>query len=333
MSLKSLAESMGLSKTTVSRALAGYQDVAPETRERVRLAANKINYRPNPIAQRLTKGATDTVAIVVPSTLQRRYEPLFVDLAASIGSRLAEDEMDLILTSSRPGEPELAVYQRLVDGRRADAVIVVRLRVNDDRVAYLKANKLPFICFGRTDDIAGVAYVDGDGFGGFQAATRHLVSLGHRRFAFLGGPDGTFSSGNRKGGYCSALNESGLSFGPMLEARSDERSGAEMARAALGSKPTALVCATDRIAFGALTAVRDAGLVPGVDVSVIGHDNLPITAYTDPPLSTMELDLADVGIRMAEATLALIAGANPEDHRSIVKVTPIWRASVGPPPA
>jgi LacI family transcriptional regulator len=334
MSLKALAESLGLSKTTVSRALAGYEDVSAETRARVKAAADATGYRPNPTALRLTKGSTDTVAIVVPSVGgERRYEPLFVDLAASIGARLAEEGVDLTLTASRPGEDELAVYRRLVEGKRADAIVLVRTGLHDERVAYLAGRGFPFVCFGRTDADAPYAFVDGDGHGAFRDATRHLIALGHRRFAFLGAPGGSFSTRDRRRGHLAALAEAGLAPGPAFEGPSNEETGAALAREALAltPRPTVLLCGTDRVAIGASLAVRAAGLVPGRDVSIVGHDNLPVTAFTETPLSTMELALADVGEAIAASVLALVKGADPATLGFVLPVTPIWRASVGPP--
>jgi len=322
-----------LSKTTVSRALDGYADVAEATRARVRAAAAETGYRPNPVARRLSQRATGMVALVMPAAAGQLYEPLFVDLAAAIGSRLADSELDLTLLAPRPGEPELAVWQRIVEGRRADALVVVRTAEEDARVAYLQRTGVPFVCFGRTRAPAPYAFVDGDGEAGFRAAAAHLVGLGHRRFAYLSGPVGAAAAARRGAGLAAALAAAGLAPAVVVEGASNEASGRAMAGEVLagGARPTMLVCATDRIAVGALSAVRAAGLAVGRDVSVMGHDNLPVTAFTDPPLATMELRLDEAGTCLAETVLALLDGAQPEAHATVLPVRPVWRASVGAP--
>lgn len=332
MSLKSLAETLGLSKTTVSRALDGYEDVAEATRRRVQAAAEAAGYRPNALARRLSRGASETVAVVVPATSGRRYEPLFVELAAAIGAQLADDNLDLMLLTPRPGEPEVAVYERLWRARRADGVVVVRTLVHDERVAFLQQVGLPFVCFGRTEATQPYAFVDGDGEAAFAQATRRLITLGHRRLAFLAGPERITAMHIRRAGFLAAAREAGVAH-RVATGGFDEAAGEAMAAAELATPdpPTALVCATDRLALGAMGAVRAAGLEPGRDIAVIGHDNLPFSAYTDPPLATMEVPLEAAGAAVATMLVRLIGGARPGDLSTIHQVVPHWRASLGGP--
>jgi LacI family transcriptional regulator len=330
LSLKQFAASLNLSKTTVSRALDGYPDVSPETRDRVQAAAAAAGYRPNSVARRLSRRASGMVALVIPGAPGRFYEPLFVDLAAAIGTRLAEADLDLTLLAPRPGEPELAAYERILAGARADAVVVVRTAIADERVAWLQRHNLPFVCFGRTLAPQPYAFVDGDGEAGFRLAGEHLLHLGHRRIAWIGGPQGAAAARRRRAGLVAALEAAGLGLVASLDGPSDEGTGQALAQQALAAMPDALVCATDRLAMGALSTVRAAGLVAGRDISVLGHDNLPVTAFADPPLATMEVDILEAARHLAAAVIALIGGADPTDYQTILPVTPVWRASVGP---
>ena len=148
--LKLLARSLGLSITTVSRALDGYSDVAPATRERVQAAAQAMNYRPNPAARSLRRRRAEAVAVTLLTEPGRFGPPIFLNMLAACGQRLAEEGLDLMLLPTAGRAGEMDTYRRLLDGRRADAVIVVRTRLEDERVAFLKERGIPFITHGRT---------------------------------------------------------------------------------------------------------------------------------------------------------------------------------------
>ena len=332
--LRTLAASLGLSITTVSRALDGHADVAPATRERVRAAAAATGYRPNTAARRLRRGATEAVTMVVPGDPGQFAEPLYLELLAVCGGVFDAAGLDLTVLAARQGADEMAVYRRLVEGRRTDGLIVARTRVDDPRVRWLAERGFPFVAMGRTELDVPYAHVDGDGEAAFRRATERLIALGHRRIAHLGGPDGFTFARLRRRGWASAMAEAGLPTDGVAEAALTEAGGAEAARALLAraDPPTALLCATDRIAIGAIGAAAGLGLVVGRDLSVVGHDNLSQSAYTQPPLSTMELSIRGIGVRLAEMLIARIGGADPRDLSEIRPVEAIDRASVGPPP-
>jgi LacI family transcriptional regulator len=329
--LKALAQSLGLSITTVSRALDGYADVAPATRERVRAAASAINYRPNSAARSLRRRKAETVAVTMPTEPGRVGPPVFLEMLSTCSERLAEEGLDLMLLPTVRRGAEMEIYRRLVDGGRADAMIVVRTRRDDERIALLKERGIPFVTHGRTDASVDHAYIDGDGEAGFREATRYLASLGHRTIAHIAAPlDLTFAHLRRQG-WVEGLMEEDLPLGPEAVAEPTEAGGYEAARILLARTPriTAFLCATDSMAVGALRALRDCGLAAGRDVAVIGHDNLPAAAFTDPPLSTMEIAAPDVGRQLAELLIARLGGADPRDLQTILPIRQIPRASHG----
>lgn len=330
-SLRSLASDLGLSITTVSRALDGYEDVAVATRERVSKAAAAAGYRPNSAARRLRKGSSETVALVMPTEPGRFYEPVFVDLLAVIGERLAARRYDLMLLAARPGAEELAAYKRIIKDRRADACVVVRTRRHDERIALLQEAGLPFVCHGRTETRSPYAFVDGDGEAGFRIVTSRLVALGHKRIAHLAAPDHFTFAELRARGWHMAMRAAGLADDLKVICASTEETGEAAATALLAGpgRPTALVCATDRIAIGAIRAIQAAGLVVGRDIAVTGHDNIHASRFTHPSLTTMELDVRTVGECLADKLLHLIEGGMPEQPGDIFPLRHILRASSG----
>ena len=329
--LRELADQLGLSITTVSRALDGYDDVAAATKLRVREAADAAGYRPNPTARRLRKGASESIALIMPTEPGRFFEAAFVDLLAVIGERFAARHYDLVLMAARPGAEEGAAYARLVRERRADAFILVRTRRRDERVAFLQAQGIPFVCHGRTETPAPYACVDGDGEAGFHALTQRLIGLGHRRIAHLGAPEAFTFAGFRAQGWRRALQEAGLAAGACLAAAPTEAGGEARAAALLAGadRPTAILCATDRIAIGAIRAAQALGLAVGRDVAIAGHDNIHAASHTTPALTTMELDARAVGERLADMALALVGGASPEGLQQVFTPRQIARASTG----
>ncbi len=333
--LRALASSLGLSITTVSRALDGYGDVADATRERVRRAAAAANYRPNAAARRLRLGATETVSLVLPGDPGHFDEPLYMELLAALGTRFDAAGLDLMVLAARSPAEELALYRRLVEGRRTDGVVLARTRVEDPRIRYLATSGLPFVVMGRTEAAVPYAHVDGDGTAAFAEATRRLVALGHREIAYVGASAEFMFSKLRRAGWVAAMRDAGLRPALSAQTAATEEGGLAAVRALLRSapRPTALLCATDRIAIGGLRAIKEAGLVAGRDVSIVGHDNLSAAAFTEPALTTMELPIAKVGTRLAEMLLALIGGADARNLAEVWPVLPIERASTGPSPS
>lgn len=327
--LKQLARSLGLSITTVSRALDGYGDVAPATRERVQAAAKALNYRPNLAARSLRRRKPETVAVTLPAERGHFGPPIFLEMLAACGERLAEEGLDLMLvpTMSRTGEME--TYRRLIEGRRADAMIVVRTYQEDERVAYLEDRGIPFVTHGRTARASGHAYIDGDGEAAFREATRALGALGHRIIAHIGAPQDLTFARVRRAGWLRGMSELDLPGTCEEITLPSEAGGYQAARSLLAGPlhPTALLCATDSIAIGALRALKEGGHRPGRDIAVIGHDNLPSSAFTDPPLTTMEIAVPDVGRRIAEMLVALIGGERPQQLQTLLPVRQVPRAT------
>jgi LacI family transcriptional regulator len=329
-SLRVLAQSLGLSITTVSRALDGYGDVAEATRERVRAAAETAGYRPNSAARRLRRGSTEIVTLVLPAEPGHFNEPLYIELLRSTGAALAEHGYDLTLIAALPGPDELKTYRRLVDGRRSDAIIVVRTRREDARLRYLTDAGFPFVAMGRSDFAEPYAFIDGDGEAAFHDAVLRLAGLGHRAIGHLAAPSAFTFAHLRRLGFERGCREAELA-GAIVEDVASEAGGYRAAQELLAraTPPTALLCATDAMALGALRAIRERGLAAGRDIALIGHDNIPAAAFADPALATMELPIVATGRRLAEMALARIGGADPRDLTEINPVEFVARASLG----
>ena len=334
MSLAQIARTLGLSVTTVSRALGGFEEVALATRERVRAEAARIGYRANKTARRLQSGRSEAIGLVLPANPGQFDDPFFLRLMAGIGPRLAAADLDLIVMAAPPGPEELRAYQHLVHGRRVDGVLVARTRRHDDRISFLLDNNFPFVAHGRTQDPRPYAWVDTDGGAAMAEATERLIALGHRRIALLNALPSFNYALDREAGWRRALRNAGLADTLRAESPPTEAEGESAARSLLQrpTPPTAILCATDRLAAGALRACIGSGLVVGHDVSVIGFDNLPFASYIHPRLTTIEQPVEASGQMMADMLLKLLAGADPALLNATLPTRLIVRASDGPAP-
>jgi LacI family transcriptional regulator len=335
VSLARIARSLGVSITTASRALGGFNDVAPATRARVLAEADRIGYLPNQAARRLRRGRSEAVGVVLPAAPGQFDDPFFLRMLAAFGPRLDQAGLDLLVTTARPGADETRAYRHLVEGRRVDGILLARTRRHDERISYLLDKGFPFVAHGRSEESRPFAYVDIDGAAACRAATERLIGFGHRHIGLINAPPVYMFAHYREAGWCAALSHAGLEPGPILAAEPTEENGFLSARELLRqpAAPTAILCATDRLAVGALHALADAGLRAGRDLSVIGYDNLPVATYTDPPLTTIAQPIERAAARMVEMLLRLMDGAGPEGMQEIWPAQLIERASDGPVPA
>lgn len=291
--LKALASALGLSRTTVSRALNGYDDVSEATRQRVIEAARALGYQADPTARRLATGRADAIGIVYPFGASDLGDPRFCEVVAGITEALGERDMDLIIASARP-TAELETYRRLVEGRSVDGLIVARTLMDDRRIAFLQERNFPFVAYGRTNTGQPYWWFDFDNEAGARAAAQRLIDFGHRRIALISAPLAMTFAAQRREGFVSALRDTGLAPSPelMVECTFDGAGGHDAASALLklADPPTALLVDNNLAGAGAFRAIVDSGRRLGRDVSLIVYDGVPsdvshpytVTAVTQP---------------------------------------------------
>ena len=338
MKLKDLAGELGLSQTTVSRALNGYPEVSEETRRRVLEAARRFHYRPNVSARRLATGRAGAIGAVLQTDRNLLLDPHYVEFLAGLGERLAEDEIDIVLSPVR-GRDELAGYRRIATGTRVDALILSSPSIEDDRVALLSELGLPFVLHGRTLCAKAHAWLDIDNEGAFRHATKHLLDLGHRRIGLINGLSRFTYAAHRERGFRAALAERDLAIDDRLvgEGAMTDEVGYRFAERFLKEKPrpTALLVSSMMMALGAFRAIRSAGLTLGVDVSMIAHDDVFPFLNADrmvPPMSTTRSSIRAAGTRVAELAIELLAGRAPAGIHELWPVDLVVRGSTGPVP-
>jgi LacI family transcriptional regulator len=316
-SLKALASSLGLSKTTVSRALNGYDDVGEATRARVVAAAKALGYHADATARKLATGRANAVGIVYPFSASDLGDPRFCEVVAGITEGLGE--LDLIIVSARPNA-ELDTYRRLVDNRLVDGFIVARTLVDDPRIALLCERDFPFVAYGRTNSEQPYFWFDFDNEAGAYAATKRLIDFGHRRIALVGAPLTLSFASQRREGFLRALREARIKPAArnMHQGAFDRDSGYTATRALLESAipPTAILIDNNLAGVGALRAVLDRRLKPGRDVSLIVYDGVPADSAAPYAVTAVSQPTGrDSGLALAELVVAAIDGSAPPMHR------------------
>jgi LacI family transcriptional regulator len=221
----------------------------------------------------------------------------------------------------------------MVDGRLVDGLLVVRTRVEDWRISYLHEAGFPFVTFGRSDLDLDFAYVDEDGFQGLELVARHLVDLGHRRFAFISAPCSLMFAQYRRSGLESALRQSNLSLEPEYVVGGDLTQkggfGAMNQLLQLPSQPTAVVACNDLMALGAISAAQKHGLVVGRDVVVTGFDDIPLAEHSHPSLTTVCQPIYDIGRRICGMLIELLQGNELAERHILLEPELVIRESSG----
>lgn len=331
--LKDIAAYLNLSITTVSRALAGYPDVSVETRCRVEKAARDMGYVPDATARQLRRRKTDTIGFIIPTFGPRFSDPFFSEFLAGIGNEASRHQMDLLVATRPPGETEIETYRRWVASHRVDGFILVRTRRDDARIRFLADCGAIFVAFGRSEVPVDFPYVEVDSEIGMYQLARHIVERGHKRIAYIGPPTDLQFAVHRLAGINRALRESGLSLSPALHIEGDltQESGYRAAQQLLDQNPhpTAILCANDLMALGAMKAIQERGLTVGSDVAVTGFDDVPLAEHAFPSLTTAKQPVYRIGGLVCQMLVNLIRGEEIEERHRLLTPELVIRDSTG----
>lgn len=341
MNLKELATKLGLSPTTVSRALNGYPEVNEATRERVMSAAKRYNYRPNTRAIRLATGRAMAVGHVIPiATRHEIVNPVFADFIAGAGETYSKNGYDMIL-SIVGDESEVSAYHDLKAKGTVDGVILHAPKLDDPRIPLLHEIGLPFVVHGRaTGAELPYSWVDVNNRRAFQRATEFLLDLGHRRIALVNGLEFMDFAIRRRMGFETAMTSRGLTPDPalMISHEMTEVSGYHAARdmLRLPDPPTAFLVSSMISGMGVRRAIEERSLTMGREVSVIIHDDdLSYLKNGDdvPIFTATRSSVREAGRLAAEMLLGLIGGEDGETPQTrLLEADLIIGQSTGPAP-
>ena len=307
--INDIAKRVGLSKASVSRALNGKQDVDPETRKRVLKLAAQMGYVPSASARALSNGRSNCLGLLVPTLTW----PWILEVLRGVAEEIEPSGYSLILYTTTDGvDSERAFMSQVVPAGAVDGLALVIPFGMLDYIEGLAKGGLPIVVVddrGHYPDLPTVATTNVEGG---RTATRHLIEQGRKRIAMLNGPHDFGCNRDRLKGYKSALHEAGLQVDPRRTVDSDfkEEGGASAMATLLAADPQldAVFAANDVMAFGAMRALRNAGRRVPDDVAVVGFDDIPASAMTHPPLTTVRQPLYEMGRTAASMVMAAVRG-------------------------
>ena len=310
VTLAMVARAAGVSPSTVSRILNGTAVVAKEKRDAVDAAIDSLGFVPNPVARGLAGGRTLSIGVLTQSI----DSPFYGGALGGIEDTLTAAGYSPLFVSGHWSAAHEARSIEVLRSRRVDGIIVLTGRLSDQALRAC-AKSLPVVATGRTLKAPGLFAMNFDNFEGGRLATEHLLKLGHRRIAFIGGAPGHPDSDERHRGYAAALEAAGATYDANLVVPGmyHEGSGLEAVERLLDGKRrfTALFAANDQMAVGAMLGLHRRSLRVPDDVSLVGFDDLISSAFSLPPLTTVQYPSQEMGRLAASAMLQLLRGTKP----------------------
>ena len=319
--MRQIAKQLGVSVATVSRALKDSPDIGENMRQRVHQLATELNYRPNPFAQSLRKGAPRLIGVVVPNIVTHFHSGVI----AGIEDRAREEGYAVICANSHEQmDDEMALVDNLAS-LHVEGIIasLAQTTIRYDHFLSLNAMNIPVVFFARTCLPELFSSVIADGVQGAYEATIHLASKGCRRIAFIGGPNHLDMVRRRKHGYIEALHDSGLPVERHLvccDSMTHEAAYASMSRLLdMDELPDGVLAVNNTLIYGAMKAIKDRGLnMPG-DIRLIGFTDDGNVTYLSPSISAVEDQTHLMGMRACELLIRRIQG----DHSLVHEVIPM----------
>lgn len=336
VTIHDVAKRLHVSITTISRALDGYADVAPDTRARVIRTAREMGYVPSRAARQLRRQRADIVGYVLPTAGHRFTDRFFSEFVAGLGDEASSHKFDLLVSTAAPDSvAEKDIYTRWVQSRLVDGFVLSRMRRHDWRVRYLSQSDFPFVAHGRTSGEADYPFIEVDSRTGFRLLVDHLVERGHKRIAYIGASRKFTLEADRFAGYEEGLAAAGLPVeGDLLALGDLTRSGGYQAARellALPNPPTAILGVNDLTALGALRAAHEAGRIVGRDLAVAGYDGTEDSEHAQPPLTTLKQPVYDTARQLATMLFALIKGEELAERQILLQPELIVRESTAFP--
>jgi LacI family transcriptional regulator len=302
-----LAKLAGVSKTTVSRVINNKPDVDPATREKINSLIEQYGFQPNAFAKAISLKQSNHIGLLIPHKAEYIFSnPFYTEVMRGVSTTVDEKGYYLVMCYAHEVNYMDIYRQKRVDG----FILLSPGSFHKQIIESLNMGGVPFVSTARIAAEPTMTYVDVDNFAGASMLMEHLISLGHRRIAFIGKPT-LQSSQDRLSAYQAALEQAGIPYESELALVTDTssvESGHAYTLHLLQSKwpPTAIFLANDVMAIGAINAAHESGLRVPEDISIVGFDDIPFSNYTNPPLTTVHQPAYEKGVRAAELLINLL---------------------------
>jgi LacI family transcriptional regulator len=336
--LKELASRLGVSVTTVSRALAGHEAIALKTRQRVAEAARDLGYVPNTAARALVSGRSGFAGLLLPIRGPNVVDSFLGEFVLGLGEGLVRRDANLFLATVAEGQSELAVLRNVVESGLADGVVVTRIAETDQRLTFLAERNFPFVAHGRLLETSlPYNWVDTDGAFAFGEAFDMLYDLGHRHFGLVTISEPMTFRLLRQEGLADAISRRGdpsVRLDVVTSARFDRGARIQAVNRLLNApeRPTAIIGLFDEIALTVMEEAARARLSIPRDLSVVGFDNIVASTYAPPGLTTFEASIRQCARETADMLMMAIRDRPEEPLTQLIRPVFVPRASHGQAP-
>lgn len=328
VTINDVARAAGVSVSTVSKVVNQRYDVAPATSKRVMTVVAELGYETSLVASSLRRQRTNVIGVLVAE-----FESFSTELLKGISTAAAQTGYELLAYSGRVAGASRTGWERRSLSRLAGTLIDGAIIVTPTML--MPTTSIPVVAIDPHTGPGGPSTIDSDNVGGARVATQHLIDLGHRRIAHIGGRSDLASAQLRESGYRESLAKAGIAFDPTLvrDGGYEATLTAEVAREFLArpDRPSAVFAANDISALGVVKVAHELGLRVPEDLSVIGFDDIPEAASSTPPLTTMAQPLHDLGAQALQMLVELLAGGDVPEHVQLPAEL-VVRASTGPAP-
>ncbi len=328
ITIKHIAIKLGISTSTVSRALRNKPDVNPETRAKVEELANSLNYEPNSIAVSLVSKRSYTIGVVVPC-----YHFFYAEAISGMEEFTIDHNYYIMICNTRESyQLEKEIIKKLVS-KRVDGLIISLSREtkNYDHLLELKKKEIPYVLFNRIAEDVDTSKVCVDDMDGAFTAVNYLIKKGYRKIAHIQGPPDLLLSQRRKQGYLNALRNAGIepSDDDIITSDFSVKSGRLCTEKLmnLADKPDAIFCVSDEVAYGSINWLKKNGYSIPEQIAVVGFTGEEFSELIEPPLTTIQQPAYEVGLKAAEVLLDRIENKNLPNVNIEIKTVLVQRNS------
>ncbi len=329
--LKQIAEATGVHTSTVSRALDPQKRhlVADDVAERINTLAQSLGYQPNRLAASLRTGRSQLIGVILPDIANPVFAPILGGIAEALA---AEGYSPIVADAGNDASQQIAFIDNLIN-QRVDGLVLATVSSDDNVVSHCLARGVPVVLVNRFEFRDRVSSVVSDDEKGMQLAVDHLASCGHRVIGHVSGPMTTSTGALRLDGFSKAMARHGLAVHVEEAERYSREAGAAPATKLISSVPglSAIVAANDLLALGALDATGRLGLTCPKDISIVGHNDMPLVDLISPPLTTVRIEHRTMGRDAARLLLKEIETRSHAVQHVILEPELIIRQSTAAP--
>jgi len=331
VNIKQVAKAAGVSTSTVSRTINNSPSISQQTKERVWKEIKRLNYSPNNIAKALITNKSYTITLLVDVDDAKSFQnPFFYEVMHGIEKFCSEREFSLMVSNVNTKLKKQDIISWLVKSKRSEGIILPASILKEELVHELKNLGIPFVAVGETNSInENISWVDIDNLKGTEIALYTLLDQGYKTPAFIGKDMTKDFSKKRLEGYIRALNNRGIPIDEQLiiECDNNKNDGYQQMKKLLNQNliPDAIICGTDQLSVGVIKAITEKGLKIPEDIGIISFDSRQIASLIYPEITTVDVDVFEMGYQSAKMLFDLIDNKHAKDQGILISTEIIKR--------